>query len=194
MQESVNRFKKTINSLTDVVKLQQENSADAVLVNLNEVLEEVCLDLDPMIKASEAEWEIEVEEEMTIHFSEKNLKSVIYNLLSNAIIYRSPARLPHIKIKGESRRNFHMLTFSDNGLGIDAPTDQLFKMFKRFHDHVEGTGIGLYMVKKMVENAGGYIEAETKVGVGTTFRVFFKRRFILCLPKFRGTLKFYSKG
>jgi signal transduction histidine kinase len=52
---------------------------------------------------------------------------------------------------------------------------QLFTMFKRFHDHVEGTGIGLYMVKKMVENAGGRIEVETHLGEGSTFRVYFRQ-------------------
>jgi signal transduction histidine kinase len=48
---------------------------------------------------------------------------------------------------------------------------RLFGMFQRFHDHVEGTGIGLYMVKRMVENAGGRIEVHSQLGVGTTFFV-----------------------
>jgi two-component system, sensor histidine kinase len=48
-------------------------------------------------------------------------------------------------------------------------------MFKRFHAHIEGTGIGLYMIKKMIENAGGRIEVETEVGVGSTFIVYLNR-------------------
>ncbi len=67
-----------------------------------------------------------------------------------------------------------MLTISDNGLGLkEKQLSGLFSMFKRFHDHVEGTGIGLYMVKKMVENVGGQIKVESKEGIGTTFRVYF---------------------
>jgi signal transduction histidine kinase len=48
-------------------------------------------------------------------------------------------------------------------------------MFQRFHDHVEGSGIGLYMVKKMVENAGGRIAVRSELGVGSTFMVYFSR-------------------
>jgi signal transduction histidine kinase len=53
--------------------------------------------------------------------------------------------------------------------------DKIFALFKRLHAHVEGTGIGLYIVKRMIENAGGRIEVQSQVGVGTTFRVYFRR-------------------
>jgi signal transduction histidine kinase len=61
---------------------------------------------------------------------------------------------------------------------MDLSDDKLekpFGMFKRLHSHVEGTGVGLYMVKRMVENAGGRIEVESEVGVGSVFKVYFKR-------------------
>ena len=66
-----------------------------------------------------------------------------------------------------------VLEVHDNGLGIAAEhLPRLFTMFQRFHDHVEGSGIGLYMVKHMVENAGGRIEVHSQLGAGTTFFVF----------------------
>lgn len=52
---------------------------------------------------------------------------------------------------------------------------KLFAMFQRLHDHVEGSGIGLYMVKKIIENAGGRIEVQSKVGEGSEFSVYFRR-------------------
>ncbi len=52
--------------------------------------------------------------------------------------------------------------------------DKIFGMFKRLHTHVEGTGIGLYIVKRMLENAGGKIAVESKAGEGSIFRVYFK--------------------
>jgi signal transduction histidine kinase len=53
--------------------------------------------------------------------------------------------------------------------------EKIFALFKRLHSHVEGSGIGLYIVKKMIEHAEGKIAVESQVGVGSTFSVYFKR-------------------
>lgn len=175
MQESVERFKKTIANLTEVVKLQKENSREAVMVDLLDVIKDVRFDLEQLIQSSGAQLEVDVSDCPCIHFSEKNLRSVVYNLLSNAIKYRAPERVPQVQITCKSTSDYYVLLVKDNGLGIDTRhTDQLFVMFKRLHSHVEGTGIGLYMVKKMVENAGGRIEVKSQLGEGTTFLVYFK--------------------
>ncbi|WP_158607158.1 PAS domain-containing sensor histidine kinase [Pontibacter oryzae] len=176
MQGSVERFKKTISSLTDVVKLQQENTSDYTPINLYCVLEDVTYDLSQAIQEHNVQLELNLEQNTEVSFTEKNLRSVIYNLLSNAIKYRSPERKPHIKISSKQTGEFSILTIEDNGLGIDPKrTADIFTMFKRFHDHVEGTGIGLYMVKKMIENAGGRIEVESEVEKGSSFKVYFKK-------------------
>ena len=176
MQNAVERFKKTISSLTEVVKLQQENSSEAIFVEFSEILQEVILDLKPMIEAANVDLEISTANCHPIHFSEKNLRSIIYNLLSNAIKYRSPERKPKISITCNTKTDYHVLTVTDNGLGMNLNQNkQLFNMFKRFHDHVEGTGIGLYMVKKIVNNAGGKIEVESQLGEGTTFSIYLPR-------------------
>ncbi|GEM_PF-3195869 len=60
----------------------------------------------------------------------------------------------------------------DNSLRLDArQQSRLFGLFQRLHTHIEGTGIGLYMVKKVVENAGGTIAVQNQLGVGSTFIV-----------------------
>ncbi len=83
-----------------------------------------------------------------------------------------------VRIGCHKQADYYLLQVEDNGLGLDLSEDKrekLFGMFKRLHTHVEGSGIGLYMVKKMVENAGGRIEVESQLGKGTTFKVYFKR-------------------
>lgn len=175
MQGSVERFKKTIASLTDVVKLQQENTSIYGPVNLATVVEDVTYDLNPIIKENNVQIEVDLKQDATIRFTEKNLRSVIYNLISNAIKYRTPDRTPFIKLSLSQNSDYSILTVEDNGMGIESKRiADIFTMFKRFHDHVEGTGIGLYMVKKMVENAGGRIEVDSKIGEGSSFKVYFK--------------------
>ena len=107
----------------------------------------------------------------------------MYNLLSNAIKYRAPERVPRVQITCKSTSDYHVLSVKDNGLGIDpSRTDQLFTRFKRLHSHVEGTGIGRYMVKKMVENTGGRVKVDSQLGESTTFLVYYKRQWAVTYP------------
>ena len=67
-----------------------------------------------------------------------------------------------------------MLTVADNGLGLKPEQlTKLFSLYKRFHNHVAGTGIGLYMIKRIVNNNGGRIEVASQEGQGTAFTVHF---------------------
>ncbi len=175
MEESISRFKHTITSLSDVVKLQKEEEVKFAQISLESIIKDVLLDLEPMIRKSSAVIEIDVADCPYIRFTEKNLRSVVFNLISNAIKYHSSERLPHIQIFCEDNGAYTILTVKDNGIGMSQNNlDELFGMFKRFHHHVEGSGVGLHMINKVVENAGGHIEVDSREGEGTTFRVFFK--------------------
>ncbi|MVN75084.1 PAS domain-containing protein [Hymenobacter sp. HMF4947] len=173
MGDSVERFKRTIEQLTDVAKLQR-GSENSALVSLPAVVHDVCLDLEPLMQAASAQLELDMDSCPPVPFLEKNLRSVVYNLLSNAIKYRSPERPLRVQLRAHCRPDGYVqLTVQDNGLGLDAAgLQKLFGLFQRLHSHVEGTGIGLYMVKKMVENAGGRIEVQSELGVGSTFVVY----------------------
>ena len=174
MQESVNRFKRTIEHLTEVSRLQKEHGGYVVPVDLAVVIHDVCLDLEPIIQSTGARLEVDVQATPVVLFSEKNLRSVVFNLLSNALKYRAPTRPPHVYLRTWAEAGHTVLEVRDNGLGLDAAyLDRLFGMFQRFHDHVEGSGIGLYMVKKMVENAGGRITVASELGTGSVFSVYF---------------------
>lgn len=176
IQGSVSRFKKTIGSLTEISKLQKEDLNKQEHVVVADLLREVELDLDKMIVEYGASIETDVAGCSTMAFSEKNLRSILFNLLSNAIKYSHPDRKPRIVVSCEQREEGQVLQVRDNGLGLNpVQKSKLFTMFKRFHDHVEGSGVGLYMVKRMVENAGGRIEVESELGEGTTFSVYLSK-------------------
>jgi signal transduction histidine kinase len=110
------------------------------------------------------------------------------NLLSNALKFSKPGVNSHIVIKcdrvdasqvpgleGNQTAPVHHITISDNGIGFDSHNaDKVFEMFKRLHTRTqyEGTGIGLAICKKIVENHGGIIVAEGKIGEGAAFHVY----------------------
>ncbi|MBX0293087.1 PAS domain-containing protein [Hymenobacter sp. HSC-4F20] len=174
MQESVARFQRTIEQLSDVIKLQKQHAEPVAEVLLLPVLEDVRRDLRPVLAAAGAQVLLEVGPTARVCFSAKNLRSVVYNLLSNAVKYRHPARAPQVRISCQAQQGYTLLRVQDNGLGIEAGKHaDLFQLFRRLHSHVPGTGIGLYMVKRMVDNAGGLIEVESEVGVGSCFTVYF---------------------
>lgn len=102
------------------------------------------------------------------------IDNIFFNLISNSIKYRHPERNPLIKISTKSEGNLILIQFSDNGLGIntDAHKENIFGLYKRFHLHVDGRGIGLYLIKSQIEMLDGKIEIMSEVNKGTTFKIF----------------------
>ncbi len=176
MQDSVDRFRRTIEHLTAVIEVQKVEPQAPAPANVLAVIADVRLDLAPELQAAGGRLEVDADDCQPLAFAEKNLRSVVYNLLSNAIKYRAPNRPLRVRLSCRAMSEEVVLAVQDNGLGVDlADEPRLFAMFQRLHDHVEGSGIGLYMVKKLVENAGGRVAVQSQVGVGSTFTVHFRR-------------------
>ncbi|KAA3439771.1 ATP-binding protein [Rufibacter hautae] len=174
IQDSISRFKKNISFMSDITKLKKAYSAAPSEINLASVVKDVKLDLALEVQECGAEVSIDRDSCATVRSPEKNLRSIVYNLISNAIKYRSPERSLKVIIRCQAEDGYHVLSVQDNGLGMDLNRDnKLFEMFTRLHDHVEGSGLGLYMVKRLIENEGGKVEVESEVGKGSTFRVYF---------------------
>ncbi|MFD3002873.1 CHASE3 domain-containing protein [Pontibacter toksunensis] len=176
MQGAVERFKRTIASLTEISKLQKDNGEESTQVNLAEIVEEVRLDMEQIIKKSGVRVETDFEGCSVVSFSEKNVRSIVYNLLSNAVKFRHPDRHALVQVSCREEAESVVLSVRDNGLGLTpAQHGKLFTMFKRFHDHVEGSGVGLYMVKRIVDSAGGRIDVKSEEGEGTVFHIYFRK-------------------
>lgn len=103
------------------------------------------------------------------------LYSIFYNLISNSIKYKQREVTPIINIRTTKEDKQFSIIFMDNGLGIDLEKrgDQVFGLYKRFHHHVDGKGVGLFMVKTQVETLGGKIYIASEVNKGTTFTITF---------------------
>jgi signal transduction histidine kinase len=108
------------------------------------------------------------------------LESTLYHLMVNAMKFRHTDRQLEITIHSFYQGNFIGLSVKDNGIGIDLDLhkENLFGLFKQFHDHVDGRGLGLYLVKSQVQAQGGQVKVESAVGKGTTFTLLFPIRSI----------------
>jgi PAS domain S-box-containing protein len=173
---SIKKFQETILDLTEISKAQKNIGGEMTEINVANVIDDVIFSISNQIEETNAVIETNIEVCNNIRFSKNNFRSIIYNLVNNAIKYRSPDRNPHIIISCMQNPDNYVLEIQDNGLGIsEEHKEKIFGMFKRLHHHVEGTGVGLYLVKRMIENAGGKIDVESKEGIGSTFRVYIKK-------------------
>ena len=173
IEASIERFKNTILELTNIARLQKEDTINEH-AQLEPVLEEVLFDLQFMIKESNTQLITEIKGCKPVPLSSRYLKSIIYNLLSNAIKYRSPERTPQIRLLCQQQGDEILLLVQDNGLGLkEKDLNKIFSMFTRMHTHVEGSGVGLYLVKRIVDNIGGRLEVESTEGIGSTFSIYF---------------------
>ena len=159
-----------INAILDV-KNGIENSYE--IVDFHERLEKIRSILKDSITNTQTTIEADFSAVKSCFSIPAYIESIFFNLISNAIKYRSPKRNPEIKIKSRIKEGTLELMFSDNGIGMDLNKmkDKIFSLYQRFHDHVEGKGMGLFLVKTQVEALNGNINIESTVDEGTTFSI-----------------------
>ncbi len=179
IRTSTVKLRETIGELADITKIEKEASEEHVEnVNFNNLLEEIKFSIRDMMLKNNVKITCHFQEE-EVNFPKKNLRSILLNLLTNAIKYHSPERDPEITIRTTKKDAYTLLSVQDNGMGIaKEKKSKVFSMFERVskEDGIEGSGIGLYLVKKMMTNAGGKITVVSELGKGSTFIVWFKNK------------------
>ena len=179
LQKMVNTAKeldRVVHDLNTIIEIKKNSNNAISQIVFVDVLEKVTKFIEKEIRESTAIIISDFSRAQTVNSVAPYVESIIYNLLSNAIKYRYPSRQPVIKISSEKMVGFSCLVLSDNGLGIDIDLakDKIFNLYQRFHNHVDGKGLGLYLIRTQIESLGGRIEVTSKINEGTTFRVYFK--------------------
>jgi PAS domain S-box-containing protein len=147
------------------------------IVDLNQKLQRVLEDLELDIEEKNAF--IEVHHLPVVKGFRRQLQQLFQNLVSNALKYSKKDIAPHLIIHAsettKDHERYHVISITDNGIGFDEKyAGQIFEIFSRLHSKSEyaGTGVGLSIVKKVVANHDGFIEVESKPGVGSTFTIY----------------------
>ena len=175
-KNAVKKIQSVISELTDARKQEHKYKSTDELLNFENILEDVRLTLLDNIKESHAsiKTELNVSE---ITFSRRKLRSIIYNLLNNAIKFKSPDFKPEIFIRTTRENHFIILSVKDNGIGIDDTNQkEIFSKYFRIDNSIEGSGIGLHLVKELVTNTGGKILVNSQLNKGTEFKIYLKEK------------------
>ena len=174
VDSALTKMHKLIKELTEVRKEEHKYKAQEELLNFEHILEDVRLTLNDNIIAANAIIisEINISE---ITFSRRKLRTIIYNLINNAIKFKSAERQPKIVVTTNKENDFIVISVKDNGIGIDeSKLEAIFSKYYRLENAIEGSGIGLYLVKEIVSNAGGKVLVKSQLGKGTEFKIYLK--------------------
>lgn len=170
---SVKKFRTLIKELSAIGKIENEMS-EMKPVDLNGIIDEIKLSIADKIKSARAVITTDLKVAQ-IRFSKKNLRSILYNLITNAIKYKSAERDPVLIISTIKEKDYVLLSIKDNGVGIAKDKiPKIFNIYGRIQTDIEGQGIGLYLARKIVDASGGYLSAESEPGKGSIFNIYFK--------------------
>ena len=189
MQDAAKRMQTLIE---DLLVYSKTNSSEREFENigLKKIIDEVKEDLSEELEKKRAI--VEASDLCEVKMIPFQFRQLMHNLIGNALKFSVPNIPPHIKIKSEialggnfkneklnSQKKYCHITISDNGIGFDQQySEKIFEVFQRLHGKNEytGTGIGLSIVKKIVENHEGIITAKSEINKGATFDIYIPER------------------
>ena len=176
VRENINILDNTLKGLVQIIETQDQKEINQPGIDIIKIIEEVLINKAPQVKASNAIVKIEKKTDEKINHVEGYIRSIARNMISNALKYSMPGRQPELKISLEKNKEFFVLSFSDNGIGIDLKKhgDKMFKPFQQFSSKENGIGIGLHLSNNMVRKNNGFIKVRSEPEKGTTFRVYLK--------------------
>lgn len=173
---NITRLDNIIEDLNNILRNKTAVSEKKENVNFSELVEFIMSSVNHLVKKEEVQLITDFSNCKEFTTVKSYMHSIFYNLIFNSIKYRKPDVPPVIQVTSKRENKNLILSFKDNGLGIDVKNkgDQLFRLYKRFHHHVEGKGMGLFMVKTQIEMLGGEISVISEENNGTEFIIKFK--------------------
>ena len=177
-KEGTEKLSETIEYLNEIITIQQKTNIEKTKINLKHEIEKTKMALSLVIKESKITITDTIPDDLIVTAIPAYLDSILLNLFTNAIKYKSPERKPTLKIGYEIIEGYTVLNFKDNGLGLDLKKNahKLFGMYKTFHGNEDAKGIGLFITKNQLEAMNGKIEIESEVGQGSNFKIYLNEK------------------
>ena len=177
-KEATEKLSETIEYLNEIITIQQKTNIEKTKISLKDEIEKTKVALSLVIKESQITIKHTIPDDLLVTAVPAYLDSILLNLFTNAIKYKDPNRKSFLEIGYEVNEFYTIISFTDNGLGInlDKNGHKIFGMYKTFHGNEDARGIGLYISKNQLEAMDGKIEVESKVGFGSIFKVYLNEK------------------
>ncbi|MCW3075943.1 MAG: domain S-box protein [Bacteroidetes bacterium] len=171
LEVSVKKLDDTIIDLNFILQTRKEINEKKERVYFTELINDIKTSINHLLEGRDITIKTDFSELNEFTTIKSYIHSIFYNLISNSIKYRDPHKPALIEINSKVHNSKLVISFKDNGLGIDtvAHKNTIFGLYKKFHPQIEGKGMGLYMVKTQVEMLEGYIKIISAVDKGTEF-------------------------
>lgn len=173
---STNLLNATLQDLIEVVSIKKQKIPKVELINFSLLLNNVEKSLFNQLKESGIKIHKDFSRLNEMNYIYAHLENFFMNFLTNSVKYRHPDRTPEVWISAFQLGEYRIIEYKDNGIGLDLGRygDRLFGLYQRFHNHVEGKGLGLYLVREQIRANDGKIETESVVGEGLLFRIYLR--------------------
>lgn len=175
VQENIRNLDNTLKGLVQIIEFQDSKEAHQE-VDVEKTIKSILEQKEKQIEQQQATIKIISNTNKKINYVGGYIRSIALNMINNALRYSMPGRNLVLEINLDRNDEFFILTFRDNGIGIDLEknNNKLFKPFQHFSDDETGMGIGLHIINNMVRRNGGSINVESELNKGTSFIVYLK--------------------
>ncbi|MFZ6665366.1 ATP-binding protein [Peijinzhouia sedimentorum] len=173
LKTSAHRLDEIILDLSQTIRIKDSVNVPWEEIDLDDILAKIKLTLNEIIQNSNANITFESNGSDNIRGIKGYIYSIMLNLISNSLKYRQVDIAPAVRVSLDQETDKYFIKIIDNGLGFDVEKwrEDIFGLYKRFHFHVEGKGIGLFLVRTQVEALGGKIEVDSQENNGSTFTI-----------------------
>ena len=178
LTDTSDNLSETLENLNEVVDINTNTNIQTKPINLYSKINDLEQDLSEFLQNNKASIVNNISNQIEVNVVASYIDNILMNFITNAVKYKDPERNPVVILSTTIENGYTVLSIEDNGLGIDLKKygDKLFGMYKTFHDHTDSKGIGLYITKNQIQAMKGKVTVSSKVGVGTTFNIYFNEK------------------
>ena len=168
VEEAINDMDKLISSTLQYTEIRTSRKVAAEQLQLQTVVDSI---IGFLTKNKKSAFNFNVVKPLpVINLTEVKARQVFQNLIENAYKYRDETKNSFVNIDWKEDNGFYQFSIQDNGIGIGQEHfDLVFEAFKKLNNRTDSSGIGLFIIKKVITSGGGKIWVESEKGVGTTF-------------------------